>query len=394
MLHAFRWLIAFTLRGPVFGIVQDGPDPDPNVGRAARDQAAIGREQLAFSREQYADQKAYMDQLQPFIDHYLASNMEQLDLTNEQNRQAFEDYQNLYRPNELKYMEDVAAAGSQEKQDAAAAAAGAGIQQQIDLQRQITARDNASMGIAPESGRSQSTGRVSEILAATARAGAENAARVAEEQRGVSARAGAVGVGRGQAQLALGGVQVGNQTTGAGIGAGVTPFNMNQQAGGQFISGLDAAGTSITRGGQLSLNAWEAQQKAQQQQSAGLGGLFSLGAKAAGAGMGSGGLAAALSILSDEELKTDKKPVSGRQLQKAVKGMRVERWKYADGVVDDGGQEYVGTYAQDFAKTTGVGDGHTIPVASAIGVLQGALKQTINDVENLARLVAREGVAA
>jgi hypothetical protein len=86
---------------------------------------------------------------------------------------------------------------------------------------------------------------------------------------------------------------------------------------------------------------------------------------------------------SDENIKTGKAPIEGRKLTKAIKSMRLERWTYMPGFGDEG--EHIGTYAQDFAKATGVGDGKTISIIDAIGVLQGALKQNIEDVERLQR---------
>jgi hypothetical protein len=98
----------------------------------------------------------------------------------------------------------------------------------------------------------------------------------------------------------------------------------------------------------------------------------------------------AASYYSDENVKENKRPMKGREFIKAIKDMRVERWKYLDGVADGG--EHIGTYAQDFAKATGVGDGHTIDVASVIGVLQGGLKEVIKTQERMERRAAMAGV--
>lgn len=378
---------AGMLVGAATADAPQAPGTDPLVSQAAAENVQLGKDTLAFNKEQYADQKAYLDKLQPYIDGYLKSNQANLALTDQQNAQQFQDYQTLWRPNELAYLKDVQDAGSDTMQAEAAATAGAGVQSQIDMQRQATQRDMATMGVAPDAGRFEATSRVQDVLGAAARAGAENAARTGERDRGVAMRAGAVGVGRGSAQTALQGVQVGNQTASSGTGVGSTPISLGTQVGAAYNSGAGTAGNLISSGGNLALGGsslnlagWQASQAANAQQSQGIGGLLALGVNAYKAGM----------FTSDEDVKEDKKPVSGKELVKAVKSMRIERWKYKDGVADGG--EHIGTYAQDFAKATGLGNGKAISVIDAIGVLQGALKQTIEDVASIRLSAVAKGV--
>jgi hypothetical protein len=82
---------------------------------------------------------------------------------------------------------------------------------------------------------------------------------------------------------------------------------------------------------------------------------------------------------SDENAKEDKREVKG--VLDALKKMPIEAWKYKDGEGDGG--EHIGTYAQDFKKQTGLGDGKNINVIDALGVTMGAVKELAEKVENL-----------
>ena len=78
--------------------------------------------------------------------------------------------------------------------------------------------------------------------------------------------------------------------------------------------------------------------------------------------------------MSSEDYKTDKKKI-GKSALEGIKNMRVENWKYKDGVGDGGGVEHTGTYAEDFKRETGKGDGKSIPIGDAIGVTMKAVQE-------------------
>ena len=60
--------------------------------------------------------------------------------------------------------------------------------------------------------------------------------------------------------------------------------------------------------------------------------------------------------------------------------MPVEKWKYKEG--DD--TEHMGTYAEDFTKATGTGDGKRIEAVDAIGITMKAVQDLDKKVEKLA----------
>ncbi len=83
------------------------------------------------------------------------------------------------------------------------------------------------------------------------------------------------------------------------------------------------------------------------------------------------GVGASLLMLSDENVKVDKRAVRGSLLEK-LKKVRVEKWKYMGEDTD-----HIGPYAQEFNDTFGVGqdDTSTISVLDALGVTLGAVKE-------------------
>ena len=117
---------------------------------------------------------------------------------------------------------------------------------------------------------------------------------------------------------------------------------------------------------QLSQNAAIAQQQSQNDLWGGLLGL--------------GGTLGAATILSSRQFKHDNRPV-GPVLEK-MRGLPVERWRY-NAEVANPEQQHIGTYAEDFRKTFGVGDGVTIDAGDAIGVCMAAIKELTNEVRSL-----------
>ena len=86
--------------------------------------------------------------------------------------------------------------------------------------------------------------------------------------------------------------------------------------------------------------------------------------------LGGLGSIAGLAFASSKEIKHDKQ---GFDALGAVREMPVEKWSYNPGEGDEG--EHVGPYAEDFNKATGIGDGKSIDVISAVGITMGAVRQ-------------------
>lgn len=380
------------------------PKPDAQIGKAALENAAtaremlqIGRDSLAFSERQYEDSQAELERLRPTLDALAQGQITATQLANQITQQARDDYNTTYRPLEQRVAADALAAGTTEEQQKAAGKAGIDVQRQLDIQRGASDRAMMSMGVNPNSGRFVSQNRTAAILGAAARAGAETGAREREKLRGDAMRSSAAAMGRGMTGTALTGIQVGGSAAGIGANLAGAGADRANAIGQQYLGNM--AGSSNLMGNAASTNASSAdilnslyanrlqgyQMQAQQQGATGA----ALGQMA---GMG-------MMMMSDEDVKTGKRRASGKSARKAIDGMRVEKWKYKPGTpatdAEYGeGPEHVGTYAQDFQRETGLGDGKTINVIDAIGVTMAATKELSKDVRSLRKQIQTRGVAA
>ena len=96
---------------------------------------------------------------------------------------------------------------------------------------------------------------------------------------------------------------------------------------------------------------------------------------------GAGGLLTGLSnvgITSSKKFKDVLADLDNNAILSAIKALPVSLWKYKG---DD--TPHVGTYAEDFRDSFGLGDGTTIPVVDAIGVLTSGVKALAKKIEEL-----------
>jgi hypothetical protein len=378
---------------------QKAPKPDKQIGLAALENAAtaremlgIGRDSLAFSKEQYADSMAELERLRPTLDALSAGQIKATTLANEITQQARDDYNTTYRPIEQRVAADAAKAGSLGEQEQAAGRAGIDVQRQMDMQRDISDRSLMSTGVNPNSGKFASGNRSAMILGAAARAGAETGAREREKLKGDMMRSSVAAMGKGMTGTALTGIQVGGAAAGQAAGLAANGMNQKNSLGQQYLGNMggaqgmmgNAASTNASSANILNdlyankISAFQASSQSSGALGAGLGQM---------AGMG-------MMMMSDENAKTGKKKVKGAR--KAVDNMRVEKWRYKPGTpyTDADQAEHVGTYAQDFQRETGLGDGKTINVIDAIGVNMAAVKELSRDVRSLRKQFQTRGVAA
>lgn len=352
------------------------PQPDPMIGIAAMKTAQTGADFLNLMKDQYG----VYNERQKGVDA-LTSQVTQSQLTaqNNANTWATEDrsrYKSVFQPLQDAYIDKASNWDSPEKQAQAAGEAKADVLNATAQAAQARQRQMAGMGVTPASGRFAGTERAADTAGALAAAGVQNAARTQLKNQAVALQADAVNMGNGlpsQATQALGlGVNTGNSMVGNNIN--------NQQswnAGNQLLhSGYSTAMQGYTNQANIlnnlysnQINAYQAENQANS--SGGFGSILG----------GIGQLAG--SFLSDEEIKTDKVPVKGA-LQ-AVKSMPVDEWSYKPGEGDGG--RHIGTYAQDFQRATGKGDGKSIPVIDAIGVTMGAVKELSAKVDGLAKSI-------
>lgn len=312
------------------------PQQDPGIAEAAKLSAQTGSDALAWMMGRTATTDAW----------------------------AAEDrarYERTFRPLEDAFVADAAGYDTSERRQAEAARAQASVRSQAAIGRGITGRAMAAMGVAPGSGRyggGAAAGQMAETLAAV---GAGNEARRAVEAEGRARTAQAIALGQGAQASAAGLMGMGTSAGGAGFG--------------MAMNGYGQSGELLNQAYQNDLAAWDANESGL---SSLLGGVGMLG----GTVLSNPGM---LSILSDEDAKTDRRPARGAL--GALKRMPVDRWRYRPGQGDEA--EHTGVMAQDFRRETGLGDGRTIPVVDAVGVTMGAVKELAGEVERLARRVGR-----
>jgi hypothetical protein len=360
------------------------PAPDPNIGVAAVKQAETGQQWLNFAKDAYStslERQAKLDDLTTQV------TQQQLGLATDQANWARSDrtrYENTFQPIENDYIAKATNYGSDAQQAEAAAQATGDVQAAAAAQRDITARQQASLGISPTSGRFAGIQAAQDNATALAAAGAANTARQAVRDKGLALTADAVNLGRGlpsQAGAAAGsavasGAQAlsGNQST--NVQALQAPGIVGQGFAGA-MSGYQGMGSTLNQQYSTQMSGWETQQKVAAEESAGIGKVF--------------GTVLGLfpKFPSDENVKKDFSPLPDGNALAAVESMPVEEWTYKQGVADEG--RHIGTTAQAFQKATGKGDGKTISAVDAIGVTMGAVKDLSKKVDRIANAVGMDG---
>lgn len=388
----------------------------------------MSAEQLALTKQQFAYTQSVTNKQMGMADAQLALAQQiagqQMGIADWQFKAAKEDrdrYLTQFKPIEDQFIKEASDYASPEKLAEVAAEAKADVLSAAAQSKEAAARQAASMGINPTSGRYAGIDRAGELGTALAVAGAQNNARTAARDKGLALKADVANLGRGlaatSAQATALGLNAGNSAssgstaaTGLGLQAGNAAIgNMNAATGlgidtrnsilgiGQTNQSLFNNSTSIVNpgfaGAITGISAQSAglqnmyntrmglqqnqQQFQQQRQDNNFNGI--MGAIGTGLGL----------FLSDENLKEDKEPIPDGEALGQVIDLPVESWRYKEGVADEG--SHVGTYAQDFQEVTGKGDGHTIPAQDAVGLTMRAVQDLNTKVDSLARAV---GIAA
>lgn len=301
------------------------PQADPALGKAALMSAQTGQDMLAWSKKQAATS----------------------------NKWAADDrsrYINTFRPLEDKFIAESQNYDTAARRTSEANRASAGVRNQADISQDIMRRKQSSMGVDPRSGRANAGARGASLNAGLAAAGAGNVARGAVRDEGRSRMAQAVNLGSGMA---------------------VNPGSSLGMATATGASGFQGAMSGYGQQGQLLNQQFGQQMQVYQSQQDAQSGLMG----------GLGSIAGAAIMMSSKDYKENKRPARGAL--KAVNKMPVEDWDYKPGIADGG--SHTGPYAEDFKAATGKGDGKSIPIVDAIGVLMGATQELSKKVDKLAQ---------
>lgn len=301
------------------------PKPDKNIGIAAMKSAETGEALLGWMKDQAK-------------------------ITNEWAADDRAREVEVFRPLQDAFIEEANTWDSAARKNEAGQQAVADVRQQVANTEAGRVRQAMAMGIDPRSARFNAGGREASLNAGLAAAGAQNVARRRIEQEAEAKRANSINMGSG---LAV------NPGTSMGLSNGAL-----QAGGAGAMSGYGQQGSLLNTQYNQQLQSWQANQNSMSSMMGGLGTVAGI-------------------MLSDQNAKTDKKPLPEGAALGAIREMPVEKWRYKPGRGDGG--EHVGTYAQDFTKATGQGDGKTIDVISAIGVTMGAIRDLDKKVDKMAR---------
>lgn len=347
------------------------PSADPNIGIAALKQAQLGEDWLSIAKEQFDVANERNDKLDALTTEVTA---DQLDASKQAQQWAAEDrsrYKSVFQPLQDEFIETANNWDSKERQDTVAAEAKADVINNAAAASAQRSRSMAAMGVSPTSGRYAGVERAADTNTALAAAGAENNARSTTRKEALALKSDAINMGNGLPSQAASSLGLGVSAGSSAAGTTATSNNAYNSSVGILQSGYGTAMSGYASQAQTLSSLYGQQLQAYQlnQQNSGsfLGTLGSIAGTAAGA------------IISDENLKEDKAPAKG--VLAAVREMPVEEWSYKDGLGDEG--RHIGTYAQDFKRATGKGDGHSIPIVDAIGVTMGAVKELDAKVQQL-----------
>lgn len=305
------------------------PKPDKNVGKAALESSKLGRDYLSWMKERAKTTDAWARQ--------------------DRGRDL-----KFFRPMQNDFIRDAKAWDSPYRGKMAAREAVADVAGEGARARQQTVRSLTAMGVNPNANRFVDAMRGGTIDLGLAKAGAATMARRRVKSEGMALRGEAINMGRG---------------------LGINPLSASNAGTSAGSSGFQGAIGATGQAGSLHAQDYSQRMQAHNAQQQGTSDLF--GALGLGAGI----------FMSDEKSKTKKRKARG--VTEQVRKMRVDEWEYRPDAPggDGGGVPHVGTYAQDFQKATGKGDGTTIPVVDAIGVNLAAVKEIDQRVRRIERSI-------
>lgn len=340
---------AFQSRNGLFGgmTLEGGkgggpaPAPDPNIGKAQREMAAISKEYLnSWKTEVWPTLKEQTLKQQARADEQFELDRALQDLQMKSANESMERYKKYGYPLQEKIFEEAEKAGDAEDQEKQAALALGDVRSATQRQERNLALQQQSFGIDPSSGRYQGMMRATGVDTAAMEAAAANRARTAAEQLGWAKRMDATALAQGQ---------FGNQATSTGLAltagnqalmsgqipiqnAGAMTANMGSAYGGA-MQGWNQVGQLGVGKYNADVQAYKAREDASATRAAAMG--ETIGSLA--------GTGAALYV-SDRRLKTDIERIG--TLEKWDIG--VYSFKYVDSLKDEyGDKTYVGVMADE-----------------------------------------------
>lgn len=253
------------------------PSPDPQIGKAALMEAKTGQDWLNFSKEQFAVGNKRQAELDALTSKVTQAQLKGMTDANTRADQQWKRYQEVFLPAQDKYIEEAMNWDSAERQANLAAEAKGDVLSNAAVAKQSNARNMASMGVSPTSGRYAGVDRGNDLATALASAGAQNTARNQVRNQALALKEGVANMAQGAtstaAQQSSLGLNSGNSATGNALGAegnwrgNVGIMGQGFQGAMQGYAGQASALTGLYNAEQ---SAYNAKQQASATNSAGL----------------------------------------------------------------------------------------------------------------------------
>lgn len=288
-----------------------------NLSANGRDMAAIGGRTLDIAADQT---RKYT----PAFDNSIG-------LDTAMSREQYDRYLSDFAPLEGRVAKDAMEWDSPDMLDRVSQQASADVHRGFDSARAENERALRRSGVNVDDPRYLRATRDLGLTEAAADAGAMTGARERRIGEAMSLRGGAAQFGRALPATAAAAAAQGAATASTAAGLPITLSGAAQPWFTGATTAEKAAGDLANSEFKTVTDAYTQRRDSQSKQMTTFGGQM----------MG----------FSSEELKTDKKPIDGEAVLVGIEKIPVEKWKYKDGVADEG--RHIGPYAEDVNKQFG-----------------------------------------
>lgn len=253
----------------------DAPEPDPLIGQAAKDNAALGKESLDFYKSVYETdlrpmQKEQMTLAKGLVTDYLTDRQTQRDFAARQNAYYEDTYQPIERRMAQEAMDYDSAGNIARRQGIAAASTN----QQFSNARDQGVRALTRMGVNPNSGAfARANDRLTNAQA-LASAGAQTGAAFDTIDRGIALRAGVANFGRNMPNTAAQYFGLANQTGGMASNVSAQQMDAARANAGMVGQGFNTAISGNQSAGNLMLGDFQGRMQGYQADQQAMSGLF------------------------------------------------------------------------------------------------------------------------
>lgn len=344
------------------------PAPDPQIGVAAQQQAAVATRQIAIAERQDQRDAQLQAEMAPIFKSLMQQNIDQGAKDAARSDSQWEGYARDFQPLESKMASTAANFDTEQRRTDAADQAVAQVGNQFDAQRRNLTQGLSDAGVQPGAGAAQSLQAQSRIEEAKASAGAGTQARRNTEMTGIGLVDNAARFGRNMPST---GLQVSQAAMGAGnnaVGLGTTQQQMGINSTDATLRGLSGAVNSYGNAGNLYLGKYNADMQGYNSRNAMIGDALKAVGSVAGA-----------VLVSSKKKKHRVGRVNPEKAAVSLASTPVEAWRYKDGAVPgDDGRVRIGRYAEDAQAAMGLGDGETLDMVSENGLNQAAIQYLIH----------------